>query len=145
MIGGSGSSGSASDLSNYLVNFNSSSWANQANQQLQSSLNQGLGSSTALTQAALNTQNQANTVAQNQLNTGLQQSQALNAPQQLATYNALDAYQNNLGLSTPAGGSFALAQNMNNNATGAPVANPAQVAGYNSGLLSNVPTSSAPL
>jgi hypothetical protein len=136
MIGGAGSSGT--NLSNYLVNFNAANWANQANQQLQSSLNQGLGTSTQLTQQALNTQNQANTLAQNQLNTGYQQSQALNSPQQLATYNALDAYQNNLGLATPQGGSFALAQNMNNNATGAPVANPQQVAGYNSGLLSGV-------
>ena len=79
-------------------------------------------------------------MAQNQINTGYQQSQALNSPQQLATYNALDAYQNNLGLSTPQGGSFQLAQAMNNNATGNASANTAaqnqQVAGYNNGLLS---------
>lgn len=133
-----GNSSSAQDLQNYLVNFNSSAWANQANQQLQNALNQGLGYSQNYTQQAINANQAYNNLAQQQLNTGFQQSQALNAPQQLAGYNALDAYQNSLGLSTPQGGSFQLAQAMNNNAAKAPLANPQQqqmVAGYNSGLL----------
>lgn len=141
MIGSNSGSLSGQDLSNYLVNFNSSAWANQANQQLQAALNQGLGYSQAYTQQALNSNQAYNNVAQNQMNTGFQQSQALNAPQQLATYNALDAYQNSLGLPTPTGGSYQLAANMNNSLATAPQQapiynNPQNPAlGYKSGLL----------
>jgi hypothetical protein len=132
MIGGT-------DLSRYLLNFNSSQWANQANQHLQDALGAGLNYSQANSQQAVNALQQYNNQAQNQLQQGYQQAQALNAPQHLATYNALDAYQRNLGLPTPVGGSFQLAQAMNNQASNTPVANPQQqqmVNGYRSGLLS---------
>lgn len=140
MIGGSGSN--ATDLSKYLINFNSSEWANQANAHLQSALNQALPYGEKYTQQAVNAVQDYNNQAQKQLQTGYNQAQALNAPQHLATYNALDAYQGTLGLATPQGGSFQLAQAMNNNANGAPPVNPQQqqmVAGYNNGLLSNMP------
>ncbi len=134
MIGGA-------DLSKYLINFNSSDWANQANAHLQQSLNQALPYSEKYTQQAVNAVQDYNKTAQNQIQQGYQQAQALNAPQHLATYNALDAYQNSLGLATPQGGSFQLAQAMNNNANGQAPINPQQgnmVAGYNNGLLSNI-------
>ncbi len=138
MIGGSGGS---IDLSKYLVNFNSSDWANQANAHLQNALNQALPYSEKYTQQAVNAVQNYSNQAQNQITSGFNQAQALNAPQHLATYNALDAYQNNLGLATPAGGSFQLAQAMNNNATGQPNTpqQAQQAAGYNQGLLSNIP------
>lgn len=137
MIGGKGT-----DLSQYLINFNSSDWANQANAHLQTALNQALPYGEKYTQQAVNAVQDYSNAAQKNINQGFQQAQALNAPQHLATYNALDAYQGTLGLPTPAGGSFQLAQAMGNQAAGQPLANPQQqqmVAGYNQGLLSNVP------
>ena len=137
MIGGQGV-----DLSKYLVNFNSSDWANQANAHLQATLNQALPYGEKYTQQAVNAVQDYSGQAQNQIKTGFNQAQALNAPQHLASYGALDAYQNNLGLATPQGGSFQLAQAMNNQANGQPPANPQQqnmVAGYQNGLLSNIP------
>ncbi len=137
MIGGQGL-----DLSKYLVNFNSSEWANQANSHLQTALTQGLKYSDDYNKQALQAVNDSNQLAQKQLQGGFDQAQALNAPQHLATYNALDAYQGTLGLATPQGGSFQLAQAMNNQATGQPPVNPQQqqmAAGYNNGLLSNIP------
>ncbi len=136
MIGGN------TDLSKYLVNFNSAEWANQANAHLQSALNQALPYGEKYTQQAVNAVGDYSNQAQKDINQGYAQAQALNAPQHLATYNALDAYQGTLGLATPQGGSFQLAQAMNNASTGHPVASPQQnsmVAGYNNGLLSNVP------
>ena len=133
--------GGGTDLSKYLINFNSSEWANQANAHLQKVLNQALPYGEKYTQQAINAVQDYSNQAQNQISQGYNQAQALNAPQHLATYNALDAYQNSLGLDTPQGGSFQLAQAMNNQASGQPVANPQQqqmVAGYNAGLLSNV-------
>lgn len=135
MIGGT-------DLSKFLINFNSSEWANQANAHLQQSLNQALPYSEKYTQQAVQAVQDYNNAAQNQLRQGFNQAQALNAPQRLATYGALDAYQGTLGLATPQGGSFQLAQAMNNQAMGQPLATPQQqqtVAGYNSGLLSAPP------
>lgn len=126
-------------LSNYLINFNAANWANQANAQLQSGLNQGLQYNTAAAQQGANALQAYSNQANQNLNQGFQQSQALNAPQHLATYNALDAYQNTLGLPTPVGGSFQLAQAMQKQATGQPATNPQQqqmAAGYNNGLLS---------
>lgn len=99
------------DLSSYLINFNSSDWANQANAQLQAALGQGLKYSEKYGQQAVNAVQDYNQQAQKQLIQGFNQSQALNAPQHLATYNALDAYQGLLGLPTPQGGSFQFAQN----------------------------------
>lgn len=143
MIGGSG----GVDLSKYLVNFNSADWANQANAHLQAALNQALPYGEKYTQQAVNAVQSYDNQAQKQINTGYQTAQALNAPQHLATYGALDAYQQGLGLATPQGGSFQLAQAMNNNANGVAPVTPQQgnmVAGYNNGLLSNMPPVSAP-
>ncbi len=137
MIGGTG----GTDLSKYLINFNSSDWANQANAHLQQAINQALPYGEKYTQQAVNAVQDYSNQAQNNVSQGFNQAQALNAPQHLATYNALDAYQGTLGLGTPQGGSFQLAQAMNNAATGQPVANPQQqnmVNGYNNGLLSNM-------
>lgn len=105
MIGGSG----GVDLSKYLVNFNSSAWANQANAQLQAALSQGLKYSQAYSQQATKAVQDYNKQAQQQQQQGFAQSQKLNAPQRFATYNALDAYQRSLGLPTPVGGSANLA------------------------------------
>lgn len=135
MIGGT-------DLSKYLVNFNSSEWANQANTQLQNALAQGIKYSENYSQQAAQALNDYNNQAQTQLNQGMQQSQALNAPQHLAAYNALDTYLQSLGQATPQGGSFQLAQAMNNQATGQPLASPQQqqmVAGYMSGQQNKQP------
>jgi hypothetical protein len=118
MIGGN------TDLSKYLINFNSSEWANQANSQLQQALQQGLQYSEKYNQQAVNAMQDYNNQAQQQMKQGFAQSQALNAPQHIATYNALDAYQNTLGLPTPVGGSYQLSQGL----LGAPVA-PQQNAG----------------
>lgn len=125
----------ATDLSKFLINFNSSEWANQANSHLQNALTQGLQYSEKNSQQALNAVQDYNQQAQTQMKSGFQQAQALNAPQHLATYNALDAYQGLLGLPTVQGGSFQLAQNMNNAAQGQQLAPPQQqqVSGYNSG------------
>ncbi len=137
MIGGSG----GTDLSRYLINFNSAEWANAANAHLQQAINQALPYGEKYTQQAVNAVQAYSNQAQKDINQGYQTAQALNAPQHLATYNALDAYQNGLGLATPQGGSFQLAQAMNNNAQGIAPVNPQQrnmVAGYNNGLLSGV-------
>lgn len=133
MIGGS----SGTDLSKYLINFNSSDWANQANAHLQSALNQALPYGEKYTQQAVNAVQDYSNQAQKQITQGYNTAQALNAPQHLATYNALDAYQGTLGLATPQGGSFQLAQAMNNPTPATPQqAN--MVAGYKNGLLSPV-------
>lgn len=106
MIGGN------TDLSKYLINFNASDWANQANAHLQSALNQGLQYSKDYSQQAVNAMQDYNNQSQQQMKQGFQQAQALNAPQHMATYNALDAYQGTLGLPTPVGGSAQAAQGL---------------------------------
>jgi len=133
MIGGQ-------DLSKYLINFNSSDWANQANAQLQAALQKGLQYSEKYSQQAINAAQDYNRVAQQQMQQGFQQAQALNAPQRLATYNALDAYQNLLGLPTPVGGSFQLAQGLQNQISGAPQTPQQQYQsqGFNQGVLQNI-------
>lgn len=138
MIGG-GSGGT--DLSSYLINFNSADWANQANQHLQQALNQGLQYSEKYSQQAVNAMQDYNKQAQQQLTQGFQQGQALNAPQRLATYNALDAYQGTLGLPTAVGGSFQLAQGMQNSLLGNPQTpqQQQQTAGYNQGVQQYMP------
>lgn len=132
----------ATDLSKFLINFNSSEWANQANSHLQNALTQGLDYSEKNSQQALNAVQDYGQQAQNQMKSGFAQSQALNAPQHLATYNALDAYQGLLGLPTVQGGSFQLAQNMNNAAQGQQLApqQQQQVAGYHSGNQQMMPS-----
>jgi hypothetical protein len=134
MIGGtSGSTG--------MINFNSADWANTANAQLQAALTQGLQYSQKYTQQAVNAVQDYNKLAQQQMNQGFTQAQALNAPQRLATYNALDAYQNTLGLPTAVGGSFQLAQGLQNGVLGQPNTpqQAQQTAGFNQGVLSNIP------
>lgn len=121
------------DLSKYLINFDSAAWANQANQQLQNALNQGLQYSEKYSQKAVNTLQDYNNLAQNQMRQGFNQAQALNAPQRLATYNALDAYQRTLGLPTPVGGSFQLASGLQNSLFGQPNV-PQQTSGFNQGV-----------
>jgi hypothetical protein len=132
--------GNNTDLSKYLINFNSADWANQANAHLQQALNQALPYGEKYTQQAVNAIQDYNNQAQKNISTGYNTAQALNAPQHLAVYNALDQYQKNLGLATPTGGSFQLAQAANNAATGNSAYNtlPQQqmVTGYNNGLLS---------
>lgn len=141
MIGGTSSGGQPIDISKYLVNFNATDWANKANSYLTNALNQGISQSNKYNQAAINsqlaTQNQANQAAAQ----GFDMSQALNAPQRLATYNALDAYQSSLGLPTPTAGSFQLASAMENQVRHDPnTPQQAQVANaYNQGLLEPVP------
>lgn len=132
MIGGS----SGGDLSKYLINFNSSDWANQANAQLQQSLTQGLKYSEKYTTQAVKAAQDYNQQAQQQMNQGYQQAQAVNAPQRLATYNALDAYQNTLGLPTPVGGSFQLASGLQNGLLGHPNTpqQAQQASGFNQGV-----------
>lgn len=134
MIGGtSGQTG--------MINFNSADWANTANAQLQQALNQGLQYSQKYTQQAVNAVQDYDKLAQQQIQQGWQQAQAVNAPQQLATYNALDRYQGLLGLPTPVGGSFQLAGALQNQISGAPntAQQQQQAMGYNQGLLSGVP------
>lgn len=113
MKGNSGGSGPV-DISQYLINFNSSTWANQANKYLQSALDQGLGYSEKYNQAAIDTtkayQNQANEA----LRGGYDMAQAVQAPQRMAAYNALDRYQDTLGLARPTVGSFQLANSLEN-------------------------------
>lgn len=120
-----------------LINFNSADWANTANAQLQAALTQGLQYSQKYTQQAVNAVQDYNKLAQQQMNQGFTQAQALNAPQRLATYNALDAYQNTLGLPTPVGGSFQLAQGLQNGVLGQPNTpqQQQQTAGFNQGIL----------
>lgn len=130
------------DLSKFLINFNSSEWANQANSHLQSALNQGLKYSQDYSQQAVNSLQDYNKQSQNQMKQGFAQAQALDAPQHLATYNALDAYQGLLGLPTPQGGSFQLAQAMQNNAInpqgGLSPQQQQMVSGYSQGLTAPV-------
>ena len=92
-----------------LIDFNSSSWADTANAQLQAALQQGLQYSEKYTNQAVKATEDYNKLAQQQMQQGFQQAQALNAPQRLATYGALDTYQDILGLSRPAAGSAAYA------------------------------------
>lgn len=117
-IGKTTGGGQPINISKYLVNFNAADWANTANQYLTSALNQGISASNQYNQKAidsqLNAQNQANQAAAQ----GYNMSQALTAPQRLATYGALDAYQDTLGLARPTVGSFQLAQALQNQATG---------------------------
>ena len=123
-----------------MINFNSAEWANQANTQLQAALNQGLQYSQKYTQQAVNAVQDYDKLAQQQIQQGWQQAQAVNAPQQLATYNALDRYQGLLGLPTPVGGSFQLAGALQNQIAGSPntAQQQQQALGYNQGLLTNV-------
>lgn len=127
----------AQDISKFLINFDPSAWANQANAQLQNALNSGLNYSQNYNQQAVNALQNYQGTANNQLQQGFNQSQALNAPKQLATYNALDAYQNLLGLPTPAGGSFQLAQGLSNGLSNQPNTpmQAQQSAGYNQGVM----------
>ncbi len=137
MIGGSG----GTDLSKYLVNFNSSEWANQANAQLQQALSQGLQYSEKYSTQAVKAAQDYDQKAQQQMQQGYQQAQAVNAPQRLATYNALDAYQNTLGLPTPVGGSFQLASGLQHGVLGQPTTpqQAQQVQGFNQGVQQMVP------
>lgn len=114
MIGKSG--GQSVDLSQYLVNFNSSDWANRANSYLQSALSQGLGYGEQYNQAAIDAVQAYNNQAQQALESGYQRAQAVQAPQRMAAYNALDAYQDTLGLARPTIGSFGLASALENQA-----------------------------
>ena len=129
MIGGQ-------DLSKFLINYNSADWANKVNAQLQAALTQGLPFSEKYTQQAVNAVQGYDQQARNNINQGFQQAQALDAPKHLATYNALDVYQQNLGLPTPVGGSFQLAQGMQNGVLGQPQSVPQQfqTQGYNQGV-----------
>ena len=129
MIGGK-------DLNSYLVNYDPSSWATQVNNQLQAALQQALPYAEQYTQKAINQVQGSDAKAQQQIQSGFQQAQALDAPKHLATYNALDAYQQMLGLPTPVGGSFQLAQGMNNSLFGQPVSpqQAQQAAGYRQGV-----------
>ena len=134
MIGGQ-------DLSKYLINFNSSDWANQANTHLQQAMNQGLQYSEKYSQQAANVLQDYDKQSQQQMKQGFAQSQALNAPQHLATYNALDTYLGTLGQATPVGGSFQLAQGMQNSLFGQPNTpqQQQQAQGFNQGVLSTIP------
>lgn len=118
-----------------LVDFNSADWANRANQQLQQALNAGIQYSQQYGQQAVNAVQDYDQQARQDIQQGFQQSQALDAPKQLATYNALDAYQGLLGLPTPVGGSFQLAKGMENQIMGQPNTNQQQqqAMGYNQG------------
>lgn len=124
-----------------MINFNSSAWADAANKQLQAALQQGLPYSEKYTQQAVNAVQDYNKLAQQQMNQGYAQAQAVNAPQQLATYNALDKYQGLLGMPTPVGGSFQLAGALQNQVQGqqnTPVQQN-QATGYNQGLQQVIP------
>lgn len=111
MIGGN-------DISRYLINFNSSEWANKANAHLQTALDKGLQYSEKYNTLAKGAVEGYDQKAQEQMKQGFYQHQALNAPQHIATYNALDTYLNNLGQPTVVGGGYALAQQQYNAANG---------------------------
>ena len=113
MIGGTGG-GQPIDISKYLVNFNSSDWANKANQYLTNALNQGIAQSSQYNLAAIDAQKAYQAQANQAATQGFDTAQALNAPQRLAGYQALDAYQDSLGLSRPTAGSFQLASALEN-------------------------------
>jgi hypothetical protein len=119
MIGGSSSGGQQGiDISKYLVNFNAADWANTANNYLTSALNQGIAQSEKYNNAAIGASNAATGQANQALTQGYDMAQALNSPQRLATYQALDAYQDSLGLARPNVGSFQLASALENQARG---------------------------
>src|SRR5690349_8145368 len=136
MISGA-SGGQLIDISKYLVNFNSSDWANTANNYLTNALNQGIAQSNQYNQAAVDAQKAYQDQSNQALQQGYQTAQALIAPQRLATYGALDAYQDSLGLARPQAGSFQLASAMENQALNQPnIPAQAQLASaYNQGLL----------
>ena len=140
MIGSSGGSSQPIDISKYLVNFNSSDWANSANQYLTSALSQGMAQSNVYNQAAVDAQKAYQQQANQQLNQGFDTYQALNAPQRMAAYQSLDALQDSLGLARPTAGSFQLASALENQARNQPQqAQQAQLAGsFNQGLLGPV-------
>lgn len=115
MIGGTGATGTM-DISQYLINFNSADWAKQANSYIQSSLDQGMDYSQKYAQAALDSQKGYQQQANQYQQGGYEMAQALNAPQRMAGYGALDAYQDSLGLARPSVGSFQLASSLENNA-----------------------------
>jgi len=98
------------DISKYLLNFNSSDWATQANTYLQNALAQGLPYSEKYSQLASDVIQTSTKQSEQQQREGFQTAQALQAPQRLATYQALDAYQDLLGLSRPTMGSAQYAQ-----------------------------------
>lgn len=132
-----GTSTPASSMSNYLINFNAADWANAANARLQEALNQGIQYSEKYAQQAANALQAYDQKSQQQLQQGFKQAQALNAPQRLASYNALDAYQDMLGLARPTMGSFQLASALQNQATGQPniPQQEYQATGFNQGLF----------
>ena len=105
-----GGQGGTVDLSEYLINFNSQDWANQANQYLTSALDQGTIQSQAYNQAAIDASKAYQGQSRQDLQTGYQEAMALDAPKQLATYGALDRYQDMLGLSRPEMGGYNLAE-----------------------------------
>lgn len=143
MIGGSNGQQSI-DISKYLVNFNAADWANTANSYLTSALNQGIAQSEKYNTAAINASNTATTQANQAAAQGFDMAQALNAPQRLAGYQALDAYQDSLGLARPSVGSFQLASALENQARGdANVPGQQAIANsFNQGLLG--PTQQVP-
>lgn len=143
MIGG-GSNGQGIDISKYLVNFNAADWANTANSYLTNALNQGIAQSNQYNQAAINSQLTAQNQANKAAAQGYDMAQALNAPQRLAGYQALDAYQDSLGLARPTAGSFQLASALENQARGdANIPGQAALSGaFNQGLLG--PTQQVP-
>lgn len=132
-----GGSKGTMDISQYLINFNSADWAKQANNYVQSALNQGLGYSQQYNQAAIDNQKAYQQQANQAVQQGYNTAQAVQAPQRLAAYGALDAYQDSLGLARPTAGSFQLAQSLQNAAQGQPnTPQQIQTAGaYNQGLL----------
>jgi hypothetical protein len=117
MIGGTGG-GQPIDISKYLVNFNAADWANTANQYLTSALNQGIAQSEKYNTAAIDASKAYQGQANQAMTQGYDMAQALNAPQRLAGYQALDAYQDSLGLARPQAGSFQLASALENQARG---------------------------
>lgn len=138
MIGGNGQQGI--DISKYLVNFNASDWANTANQYLTSALSQGIAQSEKYGQAAIDASKAYQNQADQAMTQGYDLAQSLNAPQRMATYQALDAYQDSLGLARPQAGSFQLASAMENQVRGQPnMAQQTAIANaYNQGLLGPV-------
>ncbi len=139
MIGGNAQTGTPSGVG--MINFDSSAWADKANAQLQAALQQGLQYSEKYTTQAVKAAQDYNNMARQQMQQGYAQAQAVNAPQQLATYGALDKYQDILGLARPVGGSFQLAGALQNQVQGQPNTpyQQQQAQGYNQGLLSNIP------
>lgn len=110
MIGGNKSGGGTVDLSQYLINFNSQDWANQANEYLSGALNQGINQSQMYNQAAIDASKAYQDQSRQDLQTGFQQAMALDLPKQMATYGALDKYQDMLGLSRPQAGGYEVAR-----------------------------------